>query len=125
MRKIKFRAWWKKQLRYNAIVGNGQCLFIPNATGEYKWVNIAECNVMQFSGLHDIKGTEIYEEDIVTIKSYNFPHQEKEKFRIAYSQEDMMFKFVSVENQREYDKYGFHSIEIIGNIYENPELCKL
>lgn len=80
--------------------------------------------VGQFTGLKDKSGNEIYEGDIVTIKSYNFPYQEKEKFRIVYSQEDMMFKFVSIENQREYDKYGFHSIEIIGNIHENPELCK-
>ena len=65
MREIKFRAWWKNQIRYNAIAGNGQCLFIPNGTGEYKWVNMAECNVMEFSGLKDAKGKDVYEDDLL------------------------------------------------------------
>ena len=47
MKKPDFRLWDGKKMRYNAIVGNGQALYIPDGLGEYKWVNLAEVVAME------------------------------------------------------------------------------
>ena len=124
-RTIKFRAWWKKQLRYNAIAGNGQCLFIPNGTGEYKWVNMAECNVMEFSGLQDIKGKDIYEDDLLGYWKKDVNKKDKlllcrVSFRngafvadVSKNLDGKLFTDLSSY----LDKYI-----VIGNIYENADL---
>jgi uncharacterized phage protein (TIGR01671 family) len=77
--------------------------------------------ISQFTGLIDINGKEIYEGDI--IKYFNRVAQ------IKYSDMDACFYLLT-----EYDKQSFslcHTIndskkdlEIIGNIFENPELIK-
>ena len=122
MRNIKFRAWWENQLRYNAIAGNGQCLFIPNATGEYKQINLAECKIMQSTGYEDVRGIEIYEDDIVSMKSYNYHFLNSHLFRVVYETKDMQFKLLDIETKNVYSVVGFFDLQIVGNIYEGSEL---
>ena len=124
MREIKFRAWWKKQLRYNSIVGNGQCLFIPNATGEYKWVNMAECNVMQLQQLQDIEGKDVYEDDLLGYWTKDVNKKDKLLLvRVTFIKGSFVADvsknldgklFSDLSNYL--DKYV-----VVGNIYENPE----
>ena len=121
MREIKFRVWWEKQMRHNAICGNGQVLFIPNATGEYKWINQAECSVMQYTGLKDKNGKEIYEGDVL--------QHSVDKMFLKWLVEFNVFRFEIVNIAKDGDLfqrfpvdgiYYFTDREIIGNIYENP-----
>lgn len=107
MREIKFRAWDK---RYNKL---------------WSWEYITEhmnfgvfdskdWELMQFTGLKDKNNKEIYEGDILT--AFELPN--KKYFLVEWDNFCSKFSFPysvkCVDGQRQY--------EVIGNIYENPEL---
>jgi len=75
--------------------------------------------LMQYTGLKDENGKEIYEGDLVTnlSRNHNQPHP------IVFS----MGKFLAEYGGLQYDfgnEIDIERIEVIGNIYENPELVK-
>jgi len=72
---------------------------------------------MQYTGLKDKNGKEIYEGDVVKQEDETFP-----TLTIKYSD-----KYGSWNYSYRNDEYGVQPSkdwEIIGNIYENPELCE-
>ena len=86
-----------------------------------------EWEIMQFTGLHDKNGKEIYEGDLLKLKSINYPHYEPYIWEVYYSPESMMFRFrnnVPYPRNCDSDIWGLHDFEVIGNIYQNPELIK-
>ena len=121
MRPIKFRAWNMpdkvmvdlKKLTPLALDPeiNMDGLFIPF---DEKYV------LMQFTGLLDRNGKEIYEGDILRGKRYD-----KDGVGVV-RWEDSGFWMDGDENFYAYDEEGFpnEGSEVIGNIYENPELVK-
>jgi hypothetical protein len=80
----------------------------------YSFVSSAEVVVIrQFTGLKDKNGKEIYEGDVVFWASRNFIVEwDKDKFIMKTLKEG----FGSIDRWEE--------CEVIGNIYENPELLK-
>ena len=127
MREIKFRAWDKEQkimLPENTLKilmwGDGSYTvrdWYKENRGEYTYEGEGsdDCVLMQYTGLKDKNGKEIYERDIV-----------QEGIR------RWEVKWISVEDDWDYtgwlmeEMYGdnyCHS-EVIGNIYENPELSE-
>lgn len=109
MRELKFRAWHikdKLMLEWGLIMqtafnrGDNPLLYRVIAEKDYTY------SLMQFTGLKDNKGIEIYEGDIVYIAGYG-----------NYLCE---FPFIQL-----YEAAPESDIEsILGNIYENPELLE-
>lgn len=95
MREIKFRAWDGGEIVYNSEPEYMGYALFGGFNGE----------VMQFTGLLDKNGKEIYEGDIVI-------------------GENKVLFVVEWWERGQWSIAGFKDIEVIGNIYENPDLLK-
>lgn len=79
-------------------------------------------HLMQFTGLTDAKGRQIYEGDVVRCRAYQreqtvLGEYEPEQVVVEY-RDGYFYPFGYNAGWRS----GVHEIEVIGNIYENPEL---
>lgn len=128
MREIKFRAWnintghmWNLQ-RMN--FKNGQLLYEGSNLPTSK-DNIKSHIIMQYTGLKDNKGIEIYEGDIVKAINRNDDCREdrKECFRtFEVTELNGCFMFGNWNAHELFNRFMFR--EVVGNIYENPELLE-
>lgn len=103
-RKIAFRAWDKK----NKIMNKLQPKELENII------------LMQYTGLQDKNGKEIYEGDVVKWFSNRV-----EKAIVQFSNGIFQLKIQEPENDDYYMDILYNwtnTIEVIGSIYENPEL---
>lgn len=106
-REIKFRAWdatSKKMWWPDAIAADGRNIALVNEFGVHT-TDTQHDILMQFTGLHDKDGKEIYEGDIVRHAHGDF---EVSWLNVGWT------PFMSWHSGDQY--------EVIGNIYENPEL---
>lgn len=132
MREIKFRAWDKE---FSQMIHNlgGDILGLA-LNGKYP-----NLEIMQYTGLKDKGGKWIYEGDIFKAKSVN---NSKEQLCYSVKWNDSYCRFMAWHEHFKccYFLYNFsgylipikiadteleldtRSIEIIGNIYENPDL---
>lgn len=125
MREIKFLAWdrLKKQMFFV------EAITYVKKTGLPKYVYYVgnksphsirtETTLLQYTGLKDKNGKEIYEGDIVR---YNTGEAWIVKWsgRGGFIYADNGNKNTAATNQLP----DMHEVEVIGNIYENPELLK-
>ncbi len=95
------------------------------------WYYVRPETVGQYTGLKDKNGVKIYEGDIVDIDTYSYQEPEfSGRFKVIYNEVKGMWLFVDLEDENnEYtfeniNAYYITEIEIIGNIYDNPELLK-
>jgi len=122
MRELKFRAWNGEDMIYSD--AQGWSNFMDNVDPSYKYSH--GYKVMQCTGLKDKNGKEIYEGDIFFSKHSDNISQVK----YGEHNEDV-FRATSVGFYTD-QGYGFgrdihgklDSYEVIGNIYEYPELLE-
>jgi uncharacterized phage protein (TIGR01671 family) len=126
-REIKFRVWHKGEMFLtNAIMNASARYYIRDAQGISPHADVyyeqADAPIMQFTGLLDKNGKEIYEGDII---KYFQPYSNKWDTHIVLWDEKFAgFGMFEYNNEwcKESDWLKIKEIEIIGNIYENPEL---
>lgn len=147
MREIKFRAWdsKNKKMWFPASFKSGVGCDVPNEYLKHTETDIFLCCrsngviFMQFTGLHDKNGKEIYKGDIVLLTN---PDEQIQKCKLICS---VIFSWASfgvqVERVEQWEGYNVKHpdvgsilwflniteckiIEVIGNEFEHPELLK-
>jgi uncharacterized phage protein (TIGR01671 family) len=130
-REIKFRAWSTSVKRM--FLDNGQILdvlsqrsYLLQSKQEDCWPDLV---FMQYTGLNDKNGVEIYEGDIVAT---NPNIEESGNYIIKHINDEHWNCFVLTYTNEEYylcsltdGEVSALDIKVIGNIYENPELIEV
>lgn len=119
-KEIKFRAWDKKQNRMTEPRDLHSLLIGVGRWGEY----IEDFDIMQFTGLKDKNGKESYDGDIVKDSRGDIYKIEYGYIAVLAKSKMAAFGLVSVADYYPSVLSDGQDIEIIGNIYENPELLK-
>lgn len=147
MREIKFRAWDKERERMifqhemNNSLENKEYYFSLSEDRvellyhdeDYSAYVGCKAEIMQYTGIKDINGKEIYEGDIVKFLDEEMIYSdcgiEYDEFintgKVIFSHDELMGwditnRHMDLEEVWHYREY----IEVVGNTYENPELLE-
>lgn len=78
--------------------------------------------INQWSGIKDKHGREIYEGDIVSFQHFSGEDSPKTTIEEVYFSEGMFLFGRGLEFAMNDVNFGDETLDILGNIYENPEL---
>ena len=143
MREIKFRAWDKlNKEMFNVESINFQERKVYRDIVSYR--NFNDIELMQYTGMKDVTEKEIYEGDVVKLIHTGIEIsadrlEDLKRFVGIIKYENGIFKIVKTEKSLIESKYfemeqkkvseifiysKLYDLEVVGNIYENPELIK-
>ena len=127
MRDIKFRVWDKEKKEMLDICNlrffiTGGLEEVEAYGGEYVFDhNDKRIELMQYTGLKDKNGKEIYEGDILgdcgTYEEIDETHFEMDYFAVEWNDEVCAYTL----NGESLDIWDIASMEVVGNIYEDKE----
>lgn len=119
---MKYKLWSKKEKKF---IEDGWIIY-PD--GKLYWITYGEIDagiwmedyiLIKSTGIKDIDGTDIYEGDILKCKLHNGNY---ENYVVTWDEEDASFDALN-KNKNNFMTPSIWTVsEILGNIYENPEL---
>lgn len=124
MREIEFRAWLKnekKMVNVKSIhLGRKKVMYgyseSPQNYGN-KTCSFQDCELMQYTGKKDKNGTKIFESDIVLVDEY------EQALAVIRWDEDCGCFYIQEDNlYLTFDEYYSYELEVVGNVFDNPEL---
>lgn len=125
----RYRAWdkeFKEMVQVDALVFDGQIIKATYKNGNVVKEDLKNYVLMQSTGLRDKNGKEIFEGDVLKVTNLSSWLEV-----VSFNEDKAMF--VSKETKRKveetplYDLFNtdIFEVEIIGNIYTNPELAEV
>lgn len=117
MREIKFRAWDKEQkhmFTWKEILEDFEISDLIEGEGGTK-----NTEVMQYTGLKDKNGKEIYEGDIVYIDASPYASGHNLRYSVEYAICGFRLNSLDSKFKRKILKNTMKFAQIIGNIYED------
>ena len=129
MREIKFRAWSsgrKEMTEVESIHFKGNAVYLISKYLRLV-ANLDETELMQFTGLQDKNGVDIYEGDIINSDYRAEGYRANLHGYIVFFRGGFCARTVKVKyfDDCPMSDLIIDSTEIIGNIYENPELLEV
>ena len=123
MKEFKMKAWLKKENKMVSIIGidlNYQYIRYSDDGNlfkdDYKIAEFKDIELLQFTGAKDKAGQEVYEADVI-----KFNDGIDDIYGLIYDDEDAVY-CVSYENVTEHLLNMAGNFEIVGNIFETPNL---
>lgn len=122
-RVIKFRAWdrkikrWANNVEYKTTWGITEIPSVVLVMGE------KEYDIMQFTGLHDKNGVEIFENDVLAVYDWGRSEKLLGKAVIEWDVDSVGWRYsptLGIDDV--YDM--FRNVEVIGNIHQHPNLLE-
>ena len=118
MREIKFRAWDGQQMHYDVVVVDG--IGYKRGSIGMIYAHGARAGIpMQYTGLKDRNDKEIYEGDIAK--------SGKRLFVARWNNDIASFVWEPLDGESSYPCFNVGTVknmEIVGNVFENPELLE-
>lgn len=120
MREIKFRAWDKNtkiMIHWDDLVKS------RISFRNFRWALLSENSenfeLMQYTGIKDANGIEVYDGDVITAYFDAINGQYLITYTVKFDEFHSLYPF------EDFDRYeGPMHFTVIGNRYENPELLK-
>ncbi len=113
MREIKFRGWDEKN---KEMVDNINLLFSNHLNECFEEYEECGLKIMQYTGLKDKNGVEIYEGDIIKMYDVNC--------QLLWDVSGCLYYIKGDDLVTELEYCRIKDIEVVGNIYENAEMVK-
>lgn len=137
-RPLKFRAfrYWDKTMDYDPYGGEYLCEGTPvnhllSDEKSFKDGGSQYSRLMQYTGLKDKNGREIYEGDVLqSVRVYSGRGRRPTRdhsYRVQVVWRDYAFRIKTIPPTPEWTALlglDWQSYEVIGNIYENPQLLE-
>ncbi len=105
-----------------------ETMFSPLMGEDWVWIEKPDYELMQYTGLKDKNGKEIYEGDICDLldsRGFEIVYQQSAFGYITGETKLTDFHHLGGNYHFKWENGQSQKVEIIGNIYENPELLNL